>query len=343
MIRGGTSRGLYFMRDDLPAEASARDELIVRALGGPDALQIDGVGGGHPLTSKVAVLHPADDADIDIDYLFLQVDAVKQTVSSVQNCGNILAGVGLYAVAHKLVKVVDPVTTVRIRMLNSGAFCHLEVLTPGGEIQTEGDTNIDGVPGTAAPIVCNYLGISGSACGALLPTGNVTDEIEGVHVACVDNGMPVVTLLAEDVGVTGRESPEELDANVSLRTRLEAIRLQAGPLMNLGDVQDKSVPKMCLISPAQAGGLMMTRTFIPHVCHKTIGVLGAVSAATACLLPDGHIGAVADAPEGNPKTVAVEHPAGSLQIQLQLDEDGNVQTAGVVRTGRILFEGEIHV
>jgi 4-oxalomesaconate tautomerase len=343
MIRGGSSRGAYFHRDDLPVAPAARDGVLVRAMGGPDPLQVDGIGGGHPLTNKVAVVSASSDADVDIDYLFLQVDPASETVSDAQNCGNILAGVGLYAIAEGLVEVEDPVSRVRVRMLNTGAICHLEMETPGGVSQTLGDTAIDGVPGTGAPIVCNYLDIAGSACGALLPTGNVVDEIDGLRVTCIDNGMPVVAILAEDLGITGRERPEALDEDAALKARLEAIRLQAGPLMKLGDVSKKSVPKMCMVSPAQQGGLIMTRTFIPHVCHKTIGVLGAVSAATACLFADSSIAGVANVPTGNPRLVDVEHAAGSLRVQLSLDQIGKVTGAGIVRTGRILFKGEIYV
>ncbi len=343
MIRGGTSRGAYFLRDDLPDDPVARDSVLVQAMGGPDPLQIDGIGGGHPLTSKVAVISVASDVDVDIDYLFLQIDPVGQTVSDVQNCGNILAGVGLYALAEGLVETKDPVSIVRVRMQNTGALCDLEIPSPGGIVQVEGDTKIDGVPGTGAAIVCNYLDIAGSACGALLPTGNAVDEIDGIRVTCIDNGMPVVTILAEDLGITGYERPEDLDQHETLKARLETIRLQAGPTMNLGDVKEKSVPKMCLVSPAQQSGLVMTRTFIPHVCHKTIGVLGAVSTATACLLPDSCVASVANSSFGNPRLVTVEHADGSMQVQLDINQAGDVVRAGIVRTGRILFKGEIYI
>ncbi len=343
LIRGGTSRGACFLAEDLPGDPAERDALLVRIMGGPDALQVDGIGGGHPLTSKVAVVAPATRAQADVDYLFLQVDPTRQTVSAAQNCGNLLAGVGVFAIEKGLVAAAPGETDVRVYMVNSGALCRLVLQTSGGRVQVAGDTAIDGVPGTAAPIVCNYLDIAGSSCGALLPTGNAVDEIDGVAVTCVDNGMPVVVLRAADFELDGTESPESLDANGSLRARLEAIRLEAGPRMRLGDVADRSVPKMCLVSRPRHGGLVATRTFIPHVCHRSIGVLGAVSVATACLLPEAPAAQLAEVPDGNPKLVDVEHPSGSFAVRMTLGASGEVVEAGVVRTARMLFSGEAMV
>ena len=337
MIRGGTSRGLYFDRDDLPKDAVSRNEVLTRAMGGPDPLQIDGLGGGHPLTSKVAVLNRSMSDDVDVDYLFLQVDPVKQSVSDVQNCGNILAGVGLYAIERGWVEAELDKTVVRVRMLNSDAICDLEMLTPNGRIQVEGDAEIDGVPGTAAPIVCSYLDIKGASCGALLPTNNERDVVNGIEVTCVDNGMPVVLVRAQDLGITGKETPEELDDNEGLKEKLESIRLQIGPVMNLGDVSEKTVPKMCLVSSPINGGFIHTRTFIPNTCHKTIGVLGAVSVATGCLLPGSIAAELVNNPSVDGEVLAVEHPSGSLDVRLREN------TAGVVRTARVLFKGEVFV
>ena len=340
LIRGGTSRGAYFLAADLPDDATARDSLLVRIMGGPDALQVDGVGGGHPLTSKVAVIGPPTRAPADVDYLFLQVDPTRQTVSDAQNCGNLLAGVGVFAIETGLVPARDDETAVCVHMVNTGALCRLVLQTPGACVEVAGDTAIDGVPGTGAPIVCNYLDIAGSSCGALLPTGNPVDEIDGIETTCIDNGMPVAVLRAADMAVEGTESPEALEANAPLRERLESIRLQAGPRMGLGDVAAQSVPKMCLVSAPRQGGLVATRTFIPHVCHRSIGVLGAVSVATACLVPDSPAAGLAHVPGGDPKTLAVEHPGGSFQVRMRLGPDGGVVEAGVVRTARVLFSGE---
>jgi 4-oxalomesaconate tautomerase len=317
--------------------------LFQRVLGGPDALQIDGVGGGHPLTSKVAVIRPSTDTAADVDYLFLQVDPLRQTVSDAQNCGNILAGVGLFAIDKGMVRVSEPLTTVRVRMLNTQALCDLQIQVKAGRPVVEGDAAIDGVPGTAAPIVCTYQDIAGSTCGSLFPTSRSIDTVDGIDVTCVDNGMPVVVLSAEAVGISGRERPEDLDENVDLKQRLESIRLKIAPRMNLGDVSAKSVPKMCLVSPAQHGGLVMTRTFIPHVCHKTIGVLGAVSVASACLTPGSVAAGFVDIPEGNRQLVSIEHAQGAFDVQITSDENGDITDAGVVRTARILFQGEVMV
>ncbi len=340
MLRGGSSRGAYFHAADLPADPGARDALLVRIMGGPDPLQVDGIGGGHPLTSKVAVVSPSLDADADVDYLFLQVDPTRQTVSSAQNCGNLLAGVGVFALKEGLVAAADPTSIVRVRMLNSGARCHLELATPNGVYEPGGETAIDGVPGTGSAIVCNYLDIAGSACGALRPTGNVVDRVGDVEVTAVDNGMPVVLLRAVDLGIDGSEAPAVLDADASLRAHLESIRLEMGPRMGLGDVRAASVPKMCLVSAAN-GALLTTRTFIPHVCHQSIGVLGAVSVATAALWPGSVAAEVATLPAGNPKRCRLAHPSGSLEVQLDVGEDGEVRSAGVVRTARLLFRGEV--
>ena len=264
--------------------SALRDRVLVAAMG-TDARQIDGAGGAHPLTSKVAIVSRSASSDADIDYLFVQVVVGEGRVDTTPNCGNILAGVAPFAIEHGLVEARDGVTPVRVRMLNSDNLCELLVETPGKRVNYDGDAHIDGVPGTSAPIVCNYLDVAGSATGSLLPTGRVLDVVDGIEVTCIDNGMPVVVLRARDLGVTGYETPKELDANKALKAKIESIRLQVGPRMNLGDVTNKVVPKMSLIAPARAGGHVATRTFIPHDCHAAIGVLGAVSVATACILP----------------------------------------------------------
>jgi 4-oxalomesaconate tautomerase len=345
-IRGGTSKGAYFLAADLPGNPELRDSVLVAVMGGPDNLQIDGVGGGHPLSSKVAIVSRSTREDAQVDYLFLQVSPTENLVSSVQNCGNILSGVGPYAIEKGLVPASDGETAVRVFMLNSGNVCELTVCTPGGAVEYEGSTSIDGVPGTAAPIFCDYFDLAGSSCGALLPTGNPVDEFDGVEVTCIDNGMPVVAMRATDFGIRGDESPEDLDANAGLRQRLEGIRLQAGPAMNLGDVTGKTVPKMSLLSPPKHGGVVNTRTFIPHNCHKSIGVLGAVTVATACILPDSVAAGLAVVPEGDEKLMDIEHAAGALQARLLTESRNgtvNVLRAGVVRTARILFSGEVYI
>ena len=318
VMRGGTSKGLYFLRDDLPQAPADRDRLLLALMGSPDARQIDGMGGAHPLTSKVAVISRSPDAAADVDYLFLQVVVDRALVTDGQNCGNILAGVGPYAIEQGLVEVTGDVTTIRIRMLNSGGIAMVQVQTPGGRVCYTGDASIDGVPGTAAPVMIDFADVSGSNCGALLPTGNVVDEFYSVAATCIDNGMPVVLLRASDFGKTGYETPAELEADDELRARVEAIRLQAGPAMNLGDVSEKTVPKMSLIAPPRNGGLISTRTFIPHRVHQSIGVLGAASVAAACCIPKSVTDGVAAKATGG--ALDIEHPSGRFTVDIEIDE-----------------------
>ncbi|UMA67174.1 4-oxalomesaconate tautomerase (plasmid) [Roseivivax marinus] len=338
-MRGGTSKGGYFLASDLPAD---RDAFLLRAMGSPDPRQIDGMGGADPLTSKVAVVAPSKRPGIDVDYLFLQVFVDRALVSDAQNCGNILAGVGPFAIERGLVPARDGETPVRIFMENTGQVAEAVVQTPGGRVSYDGAARIDGVPGTAAPVPLAFEDTAGSSCGALLPTGRAVDEIDGVACTLIDNGMPCVVMRADAFGLSEREDPEALDADTALRDRLEAIRLKAGPLMRLGDVADASVPKMTLVSAPRAGGALATRTFIPHRCHKAIGVLGAVSVATAALLPEGPAAELADVPEGDEKTLSIEHPTGEMTVIATL-KGGEVTRTAILRTARKLMDGSVFV
>lgn len=344
-MRGGSSKGLYFEARDLPEAIDERDRVLVAAMGS-DKRQIDGVGGAHPLTSKVAIVSPSDEIDVDVDYLFAQIVVGEGRVDTTPNCGNMLAGVGPFAIETGIVTARDPETRVRVRMVNTGNLCELVVQTPGGQVTYEGDARVDGVPGTAAPIVCNYLDVAGSVCGSLLPTGHSIDVVDGIEVTCVDNGMPVVVLRARDLDITGYESREKLDANDALKRRLESIRLEIGPKMHLGDVTSKVVPKMSLISPPRDGGHVNTRTFIPHDCHAAIGVLGAVSVATACILPGTVAEGIAVVPEGTEKQMSVEHPSGEFSVTLEVggsEERPEILRAGLLRTARLIMRGEVYV
>jgi len=338
-MRGGTSKGGYFLASDLPQDRRERDALLLRIMGSPDPRQIDGLGGANPLTSKVAVVKPSEREGVDVDYLFLQVFVDQPIVTDSQNCGNILAGVGPFAIERGLVPVTGNKTDVRIFMENTGQIAIATVDTPDGKVNYAGEARIDGVPGTAAPIPIVFQDTAGSSCGALLPSGNAVDVIDGVDLTLIDNGMPCVILDAADFGISGQEAPKELEANTGLKTRLESIRLKAGPLMHLGDVAEKSVPKMTLVSPSRHGGVISTRSFIPHRVHEAIGVLGAVTVATACLLPEGPAAKYAEVPEGRAKSMSVEHPTGEFTVIATLDESGNVQSAGVLRTARKLSDG----
>jgi 4-oxalomesaconate tautomerase len=343
LMRGGTSKGAYFLAADLPADPAERDDLLLRIMGTPDPRQIDGIGGAHPLTSKVAVVSSSSAPGSDVDYLFLQLGVEAATVSDRQNCGNLLAGIGPFAVERGLIAAGDERTSVRIMMVNSGSVATATFPTPGGVVDYGGDTAISGVPGTAAAIMLDFARTEGSACGSLLPTGNVRDVIDGIEVTCVDNGMPVVIATAADLGITGDESPAVLAADDALRDRIQSLRLRAGELMGLGDVTDASVPKTTLVAPPRDGGMISTRTFIPLRPHTSIGVLGAVTVATALLL-DGAVGRdLAVFPEpGAP--MSIEHPTGHLQVDVDLDRAAGpprVRRSSLVRTARKLFDGTV--
>jgi 4-oxalomesaconate tautomerase len=342
MLRGGTSRGLYFEARDLPADTAARDDLLLRLMGTPDPRQIDGLGGATTLTSKVGIVSPSEHPDVDVDYLFLQLGVADATVSDRQNCGNILAGVGPFAVERGLVPAGDTETSVRIRMVNSDSVAVATFPTPGGRVEYRGDVEIAGVPGTAAPVVLAFADTEGSATGALLPTGHVRDTIEGIDVTCVDNGMPVVLAMASSFGLTGYETHEELAADAALLARVDAFRRKAAELMGMGDVAQASVPKTVLVAAPRDGGHVSTRSFIPVQPHTSIGVLGAVSVVTGMLLPGAVGHELTEAWPAGTSQVDVEHPTGHLLVDVVVDADATpprVVRSGVVRTARKLFDG----
>lgn len=342
LIRGGTSKGAYFLAHDLPGEAALRDRVLLAVMGSPDARQIDGIGGGDSLTSKAALVKPSMRPEADVDYLFAQVLVEEPRVDYGQNCGNILAGVGPFAIERGLVAATGDVTLVRIFMENTGQIAIAQVPTSEGVVCYPGEARIDGVPGYAAPLIVEFEDVAGSSCGALLPTGNVVDLFDGIEVTCVDNGMPMGLIRAEDLGLSGYETPAQLDANTELKARLESIRLQAGPSMNLGEVSQRNVPKMCLIAPPRAGGALCTRTFIPHRCHTSIGVFGAVSIAAACLI-DGSVAArLAITKGGDVKRISIEHPTGEFTVEMCL-HNGQLTNCGLMRTARLLFDGVVCV
>ncbi len=357
LMRGGTSKGAYFLAGDLPAEPALRDDLLLRIMGSPDPRQIDGLGGAHPLTSKVAVVSASADPEADVDYLFLQVGVDSSEVSDRQNCGNLLAGVGPFAVERGLVVPDGDRTSVRIRMLNTGDLAVADFPTPGGRVDHSGSAEISGVPGSAAPVVIEFP----PGGSPLLPTGRARDIVAGTPVTCVDNGMPTVLVAASSLGVTGYETPGALEADQELAERLRAIRLEAGKLMGLGDVENTTVPKLSLLAPPSAGGAVMTRTFIPVRCHTSIGVLGAASVAAGLRVEGGVGESVARLPEHGDR-MRIEHPTGFLDIEtavtyedtaaltheetaaLAHDAPGALPVArrtAVVRTARKIFDGTV--
>lgn len=344
LMRGGTSKGAYFLADDLPRHAPERDAVLMQIMGTPDLRQIDGIGGAHPLTSKVAVISPSARDDADVDYLFLQIGVDDAVVSDRQNCGNLLAGVAQFAVERALIDVPPRAATmsVRVYMVNTDSIATSTFRIDEGFPVYDGSIAIDGVPGTAAGVQLDFAGIAGGSCGALLPSGNVVDVIDGVEVTLIDNGMPVVVMRASDVGITGAETPAELEADTRLRALLESIRLQAGPLMRLGDVETTTVPKLTMVAAPAGRGDIATRTFIPHRCHDAIGVFGAVSVATAALLPGSPAASVVRAGAGSDGTIVCEHPTGSFTASVDVDTSGAepfVRRAGIVRTARKLMDG----
>jgi len=341
-MRGGTSKGGFFLAKDLPASPEERNAFLLSAFGSPDTRQIDGMGGADPLTSKVAIISASSRQDADVDYLFLQVAVDQSIVSDTQGCGNMLAGVGPFAIERGLVKAQDKTTPVRIYMQNTDSTAVADISTPNAQVIYSGSATIDGVPGTAAAVPLVFSDIAGSNCGALYPSGNMTDVIDGYQTTLIDNGMPTVLMLASEFGITGYESRESLDANTDLKSKVESVRLQAGRLMNLDDVSDKSVPKMTLIAPAKKGGVIMTRTFIPHRCHATIGVFCAISVATACVTNGTVAASIASVNVQKNNTYLVEHLLGATAALLNMDSSGNLVSAGMLRTTRKLFEGTIY-
>jgi 4-oxalomesaconate tautomerase len=339
MMRGGTSKGAYFLAEDLPADPEERNDLLLRVMGSPDARQIDGIGGADPLTSKVAVISVSADPSTDIDYLFLQVMVDQAVVTDRQNCGNILAGVGPFAVERGLVPAGGDETKVRVRIVNTGSVAVETFSTPGGLPDYRGSTAIAGVPGSAAPVLIEFADTAGSSTGALLPTGNVTDLVEGVTVTCVDNGMPTVMIAASDLGLSGAESPEVLQGDVALNSRLSGIRRSAALIMGMGDVSKTTVPKMVLLSAPRHGAAIATRSFLPVKVHTSIGVFGALSVAAGVSLPGAVGHALAQLPPTG-EQFRIEHPTGYLDVVIEM-EGTEVRSSGNVRTARKLFDGTV--
>ena len=344
-MRGGTSRGPFFLDSDLPSDVTQRDALLLSVMGSPDVRQIDGMGGADPLTSKVGMVRRGQTPGVDLEFLFAQVSVKEARVDTTPNCGNMLAVVAPFGLETGLVKATGDVTTLRVLTRNTGTLSDIEVRTPGGRVEYSGEARIDGVPGTASPVNISFLETAGSVCGSLLPTGRLVDRFDGVDVTCIDNGMPVVVMAADALGVTGYESRDELNANSALKEKIESIRLQAGPAMNLGDVAKKVVPKMCLVAHPSAGGHICTRTFIPHDCHSAVGVLGAVTVATAAVMPGSVANRYARVPPGTPKTMSVEHPSGEFSVVLTMNpgDPADVQRAALLRTARLIMRGEVYV
>ncbi|MBY6254914.1 4-oxalomesaconate tautomerase [Phytobacter diazotrophicus] len=346
LMRGGTSKGPVILASDLPTDVQERDAVLLALMGAGHELEIDGIGGGSPQTSKVAIVSRSESPDADIDYLFAQVMVKERRVDTTPNCGNMLCAVGPFAIEKGLVAAKNPVTAVRIRNLNTGTFVDAEVQTPDYKVCYEGDTQIDGVPGAAAPVGLTFLNSAGCKTGKLLPTGNTTDVFEGVEVTCIDMAMPMILIDAQQMDKTGGESPAELEADLAFMQRLEKIRRKAGEAMGFGDVSDKVIPKPVLLSKPTAGGTIKVRYFMPHNCHKSLAITGSIGISTATII-DGSV--AQKIISGQPKDaftniVNIEHPSGKITVSLLKDGNKIENTrAAVIRTTRKLFEGSVYV
>ncbi len=347
LMRGGTSRGPYFRASDLPRDPAPRDLLLTKIMGSGHDLQIDGIGGGHAQTSKIAIVGPSTRPGVDIDYLFAQAGVQQAVIDTSPNCGNMLAGVGPFAIEAGMIQATAPETRVRIFNVNTGKLVEAIVQTPGGRVTYEGDATIDGVPGTAAPIRLGFLDAAGAKTGLLLPTGRSRDRIDGLEVSCIDMAMPMVLVRARDLGKSGQERPAELDADRDFLARLESLRRSAGAAMGLGDVAERVIPKAVLVAEPRSGGTLAVRYFTPHACHRSVAATGAVGLATACIVPGSLAQEFAGpSPAGPTALLVIEHPAGRTPIELELAPAGSeipVLRASLIRTARRLFAGTVFV
>lgn len=343
LMRAGTSRGPFFLREWLPDDETVRDELLIGAIGASDLLQVDGVGGGSSMTSKVAIVSKSAQPDCDVDYLFAQVGVGQRSVDTRPNCGNMLSGVAPFAVEQGLVAARDGETTVRVFNVNTRARIDVTIQTPGGRVTYDGDTGIDGVAGTAAPIRLNFLDAWGSVTGSVFPTGRRIDVVDGLEVTCIDAAMPLVILRARDLDLTGRESPTELDADPALLARIEKLRCAAGEAMGLGDVSTSVIPKPVIASEGDDADSITSRYFTPRRCHASHAVTGAIGVATAFALP-GTV--VSGASQSGVRAISVLHPQGRIEVEVAVDGDGDgarIQRAALVRTARKILQGHLHI
>ena len=347
LIRGGTSKGVFLLAGDLPGDLDTRNKTLLRIMGSPDIRQIDGLGGATTLTSKMAIITPSDRPDCDVDYAFAQIDVEKPVVDTGPTCGNMLAGVGPFAIMKQLVPIESDTTTIRVWDVNTSSRMNVTVPTPNGSMKLDGSTEIDGVPGGAAPIITEFLDVLGPKTGKVLPTGSPRDTFDGVDVTCIDSVNPTVLLHATDLGESGHERPEQLDADHPMMTRLESIRREASLAMGLGDASGKVLPKIAMLSPATEGGHICSRYFTPAHCHEAHAVSGAIAIAIATQCPDTVAADIAVHIDGNHRTVVIEHPTGHLDVTLRLHHEGappdNIIAAGVVRTARPIMDGVVYV
>jgi len=345
-MRGGTSRGPYFNRADLPEDREQLARTLIAVVGSGHPLNIDGIGGGNAVTTKVAMLSASDDGWADIDYFFAQVSVETRLVDFKPTCGNILSGVGSAAIEMGLIAATPGVTEVKIRSVNTGARVIARIQTPAGQLSYEGETAIDGVPGTAAPVELNFMDVAGSSTGSFLPTGQPLDRIEGIDVTCIDVAMPMVIARAADFGLTGQESREELDANRPFFERMETVRLAAAQKMGMGDCSESVTPKFGLLAPLPEEGHILARYFMPWETHPTMAVTGSQAMASCALTPDTVAQGMMSVPQERPARVTLHHPMGEMVVVVDYDITDGVfshHSAGLIRTCRKLAQGHVFI
>ncbi|WGP06351.1 4-oxalomesaconate tautomerase [Bacillus subtilis] len=362
LMRGGSSRGPFFRAEDLPSDPAERNRVLISVMGSPHPLQVDGIGGGHPLTSKAGIVSASDEEGIDLDFTFAQMAPDSDSVQTTANCGNMLAAVVPFAIESGLLTANDDRTTAVVKTLNTGLISKITVRTPeaspGGKryVAYAGDVRIAGVPGTGSGIDIRFVDTAGSVADSMMPTGNLADEItldsgQVVETTLIDNGQPLVLIRAADLGRTGYEPVADLNSDEELKNQLEDIRLKAGHLMRLGDVTERSYPKMTLVAAPADGGTICTRSFIPHRVHESIGVLAALTVATAARLTGTVAATVSSADgddvtavdDGGTRNLTIEHPSGGFDVALECDSTGQITGAGITRTARLLMSGEFHL
>jgi 2-methylaconitate cis-trans-isomerase PrpF len=346
MMRGGTSRGPFFRREDLPAEEELMKRVLLRVMGSPHVRQVDGIGGSDPVTSKVAMVRPSTHPGADVDYLFAQVFVDRALVDTSPPCGNMVTAVGPFAIEQGLVKATDPETVVRIWDVNTQSLIEATIQTPGGEVTYDGDWRIAGVNDPAAPIALNLARMAGAKTGKLFPTGKRAEDILSIPVSCVDMAMPCMFLPAAAVGKTGYETKEELDSDKELVARLQELRLIAGERMGLGDVREKVIPKPVLVARPKDGGTICGRYFMPFTVATAFAVTGGTNMAVTSCIPGTVVHEAASLGKGPVHDVAVEHPQGKMFARVEIVDDRGkltVKQASQIRNARKLFEGKVFV
>ncbi len=343
LIRGGTSKGAYFLASDLPQSPEERDSLLIQIMGSGDAQQINGIGGGTTLTSKVGIISLSQSPEAELDYFFVQVGVEEKVVDTKPSCGNILSGVIAFAAEKGLIELTEGSTTVRVRNVNTNTIIEVTAETPDKTLKFDGDTSIDGVPGTGSPVLLNFLNVGGAKTGKLFPTGSTKEIIHDIEVSCVDAAVPMVHIPAQALGLVGNESKAAIDSNPDLLSRIESIRLVAGERMGLGDVRGSVIPKVAIVSPPHAGGSITSRYLVPHNCHASHAVTGAICVGAASLIE----GTVAhQQAQISSELVSIEHPSGKIDVKLTLlagESEPVIAQAALVRTARPLFKGEVYI